>query len=145
MDTLEKILKQKNLILNICFTGILSLPISLGTLFYPMVSGMTSAENGVILFVGILTLFDLLYASLYLLKKYPVILLKLLRISDKRKINSAENFYFDNDYKPKGTRIIKKTDRNYICILSKNIIYKKMVCRLALVLTMTTFIIFGIL
>lgn len=147
MDKIDKYFSSRYFILNITFGAVFSLPITLGGLLYAMAQGVTEAEDGVIYYIALLLVFDVVYLILYKLKKYPKWMYKVLLISDKNKKNSAENIHFDNNYQFRFTdKPIKKPggiDRETIINLANIIVYKKIICRIALVLTLLSFVVFS--
>ena len=147
MDALEELFEKKNLILNICFFAVFSLPFTLGGFFFTIVSGNSVAENGVIIFSFTLLLYDGLYFILYNLKRIPRWILKLTLINDRKKVNTPENLFFDIDYKfDFNGKILNinhydKIKKEKFLQTVKNIIYKKAICRVAFTLTILTFVI----
>lgn len=112
-----------------------------------MAQGVTEAEDGVIKYIAVLLVFNVIYLIMYKLKKYPKWIYKVLFISDKKKKNSAENVHFNNDYQFQFTnKPMNKfggIDRETIINLANIIVYKKIICRIALVLTLLSFIAFS--
>jgi hypothetical protein len=149
MDKIDKYFSSRYFILNISFGAVFSLPLTLGGLLFAMAQGVTAAEDGVIYYIALLLVFDVIYLILYKFKRYPKWIYKVFLITDKNKKNSAENVHFDNNYQfdfsDKPMKNPGGIERETIINLANIIVYKKIICRLALVLTLLSFIVFSFL
>jgi len=150
MEKIINYLKQKYVLVNILFGAVFSLPVVLGGLFFTIVTGFTVAENGVIIFIALLSIYDLLYLLIFSIRKCPKIIFKIFFISNKNQINSAENIFYNNDYILIIDNIeynlnkLDKLNKATLIKYSENIVYKKLICRLSIFLTLATFLAFGI-
>lgn len=150
MEKIMSYFKEKYMILNLLFGAVFSIPVVLGGLLYSMAQGVNEAEDGVIIYIIFLFMYDVIYLVIYfLINKIPKKVFSLFFINDKKKFNTAENLFFDEDYvfnfNSKDSKNIKidGAEREILKNYAKNIIYKKLIVRLSLFLTIFTFLVFG--
>jgi hypothetical protein len=134
MDKIDKYFSSRYFILNISFGAVFSLPLTLGGLLFAMAQGVTAAEDGVIYYIALLLVFDVIYLILYKFKRYPKWIYK---------VHFDNNYQFDFSDKPMKNP--GGIERETIINLANIIVYKKIICRLALVLTLLSFIVFSFL
>jgi len=143
MDKVSRYFDSEFTLLNSFFVFIFSMPISLGSMLFMIVQGDKASEDAVIIFSLFLLFYDLIYVVLYNLSKIPDFLLRAFLITNRKKVNCPENIYFDKNYKYEvSDKRYKLSENDYLQIkrISKKIVHKKLITRLAIVLTILTLV-----
>lgn len=148
ISSIKDIIDRKAKITRLTFGFILSAPITLTSLFYAIVAGVTRAENSIIIYGIFLFIYDIIYIIIfYYSKDIPTYVFSFFRINDKNKEFSAENIFFDNEYifrlKEKEI-VLEDLERLDILDFSTNIVKMKLINLIGIFLTIFTLIVIAL-
>jgi len=149
-DRIDEYLSEQNALTNWLFFIIISSPFSLTGLLFAFVTGegMARAEDNVLMYGGILLLFDILYIFIYSRKRMPSRkMLAIFGITNKCSDSVAENLAFDHEFhfqNDKKDSDLDPIDKKILISKAMNIIKKKFIIKLGILVIAISFLLFGL-